>query len=122
VHLKLQESYCIPILSYAAAAVKYTTRQEDELNASWNSVYRRIFGFNRWESVRAFRQVRPAPHLHATTSEFSPPSEIYGSQYFKQYFMVECTFQLFGLDLTVCMHWQNKSTIIRRIYENVEST
>ena len=33
---------------------KYTTRQEDELNASWNSVYRRIFGFNRWESVRAF--------------------------------------------------------------------
>jgi len=54
VHLKLQESYSLPILSYAAAAVKYTTRQKDELNASWNSVYRRIFGFNRWESVRAF--------------------------------------------------------------------
>jgi len=33
-HLKLQESYCLPILSYAAAAVKYTTRQEYELNAS----------------------------------------------------------------------------------------
>jgi len=31
VHLKLQESYCLPILSYAAAAVKYTTRQLDEL-------------------------------------------------------------------------------------------
>ena len=54
VHLTLQESYCLPILAYAAAAVKYTTSQEDELNASWNSVYRRIFGFNKWESVRAF--------------------------------------------------------------------
>jgi len=54
VHLKLQESYCLPILSYAAAAVKYTTRQLDELNASWNSVYTCIFGFKRWESVRAF--------------------------------------------------------------------
>ena len=54
VHRKLQESYCLPILCYAAAAVKYTTRQEDKLNASWNSVYRRIFGFNRWESIKAF--------------------------------------------------------------------
>jgi len=44
VHLKLQESYCLPILSYAVAAVKYTTHQEDELNVSWNSVYRSIFG------------------------------------------------------------------------------
>ena len=55
-----------------------------KLNASWNSVYRRIFGFNRWESLRAFitgyRQVRPAPHLHAKTSEFLLPSEIYRSQ------------------------------------------
>ena len=51
------------------------------------------------------RQVKPAPHLHAKTSKFLPPSEIYGSQYFKQYFMVECTFKLLGLDLTLCMHW-----------------
>ena len=54
VHLALQESYCLPILAYAAAAVKYTTRQEDELNTSWNSVYRKICGINRWESVRTF--------------------------------------------------------------------
>ena len=53
-HLTLQECYCLPILTYAAVAVKYTVRQEDELNAACNSVYRRIFGFNKWESVRAF--------------------------------------------------------------------
>jgi len=45
---------CLPILTHAALAVKYTVRQEDELNAAWNSVYRRIFGFNKWESVGAF--------------------------------------------------------------------
>jgi len=39
VHLSLQESYCLPILTYASAVVKYTVRQEDELNACWNSVY-----------------------------------------------------------------------------------
>jgi len=54
VHLTLQESYCLPILTYAAVAVKYTARQEQELNAAWNSVCRRIFGFNKWESVKAF--------------------------------------------------------------------
>jgi len=32
VHVKQQKSYCLSILSYAAAAVKYTTSQEDEMN------------------------------------------------------------------------------------------
>jgi len=36
VHLELQESYCLPVLTYASAAVKPTARQEDELNACWN--------------------------------------------------------------------------------------
>jgi len=52
--LSLMESYCLPILTYAASAVTYKTRQLDELNSCWNSVYRKIFGFNRWESVRVF--------------------------------------------------------------------
>ena len=28
--------------------------QSDTLSVCWNSVYRRIFGFNRWESVKLF--------------------------------------------------------------------
>jgi len=54
VKLKLLESYCLPILLYATAAMKLTNEQLCELNAAWNSVYRRIFGFNKWESVRQF--------------------------------------------------------------------
>jgi len=42
-----------------AAHIKYTmlllltTRQVDELNACWNNVIRRLFGYNKWESVSA---------------------------------------------------------------------
>jgi len=66
--LSLLESYCLPILTHVAAAVSFKVRQLAELNACWNSVYRRIFGFNRWESVKVFIQpawsARPDPHLH----------------------------------------------------------
>ena len=48
------ESYCLPILLYAAAALDLQQQQLADLNAGWNSVYRRIFGFNRWESVKSF--------------------------------------------------------------------
>ena len=34
--------------------MKLSQAQVSNLNACWNSVYRRIFGFNRWESVRIF--------------------------------------------------------------------
>lgn len=54
VKLQLLESYCLPILSYATAAMKLSNEQLSELNAAWNSAYRRIFGFNKWESVRQF--------------------------------------------------------------------
>src|ERR1051325_11491825 len=34
--------------------MKLSNVQISELNACWNSVYRHIFSFNRWESVREF--------------------------------------------------------------------
>ena len=54
IKLNLIESYCLPILTYVVAALKLSNQQISELNSSWNSVYRRIFGFNKWESVRSF--------------------------------------------------------------------
>lgn len=54
IKLSLMESYCLPILMYATVSVKLTNVQLSVLNACWNSVYRRIFGFNKWESVRGF--------------------------------------------------------------------
>ena len=54
VKLNLMESFCLPILTYATVAMKLSQYQTNDINACWNSVYRRIFGFNKWESVRSF--------------------------------------------------------------------
>ena len=54
IKLKLMETYCLPVLTYATAVMPLTKSQVNELNICWNSVYRRIFGFNRWESVLVF--------------------------------------------------------------------
>ena len=52
--LSLIESHCLPILTYATVAMKLSKIQINELNICWNSMYRRVFGFNKWESVRSF--------------------------------------------------------------------
>jgi hypothetical protein len=54
VQLQLQELYCLPLLTYAAPALNVNDRQLRELNVCWNDVYRKIFKFNQWESVKGF--------------------------------------------------------------------
>ena len=52
VRLSLMESYVLPILTYAIEAVSLTSSMVRELSVCWNDVYRRIFGMNKWESVK----------------------------------------------------------------------
>ena len=52
--LHIQQTYSLPILTYDIAAINKSDKQSKEINASWNSVYRRIFKFHRWESVKLF--------------------------------------------------------------------
>jgi len=51
--LNLQEAYSRSVLMYAYSALSLHTNQIAELNACWNNVIRRIFGYHRWESVKA---------------------------------------------------------------------
>ena len=51
--MNLQETFSLSIIVYAMPALRLTTRQINELNACWNNVIRRLFGFNKWESVNA---------------------------------------------------------------------
>lgn len=51
--LSLQEAYSLSILMYAAPALHVNVKQINELNVCWNMVFRRIFQYNKWESVRA---------------------------------------------------------------------
>jgi len=41
------------VLMYAAPAIHLSAKQTTELNVCWNMVFRRIFSYNKWESVRA---------------------------------------------------------------------
>ena len=52
VKLSLLESHSLPILLYAVESLNLSAAQLTELNSWWNSVYRKIFNFNKWESVK----------------------------------------------------------------------
>ena len=45
--LSLLESYCLPVLQYCTSAVYLNVTQLSELNACWNMVFRKIFGFHK---------------------------------------------------------------------------
>ena len=53
VKLKLLESHCMPILLYAVESTNLNADQKRELNSWWNSVYRKVFGYHKWESVKS---------------------------------------------------------------------
>ena len=50
--LHLLESYCLPILTYCIAVWDLTKKQISCLNVCWNMMFRKLFGFHKWESVR----------------------------------------------------------------------
>jgi hypothetical protein len=51
--LKLQQSYCLPVLQYASSALYFSKSEIRILNVCWNNVYRKIFKYNQWESVNS---------------------------------------------------------------------
>ena len=53
--LKLLYSICVPHLTYASDVIAYSARQMQPMTVALNDCIRRIFGYNRWESVRHLR-------------------------------------------------------------------
>jgi len=52
VKLKILESHCLSLLMYGIDSGVLDTKQLLLVNSWWNSVYRKIFGYFKWESVR----------------------------------------------------------------------
>ena len=63
VSMKLLYTICVPNLTYACEALNYTVAQFQPLNVAINDSLRKIFGYNRWESVRYLRQLLGYPSL-----------------------------------------------------------
>jgi len=56
--LTLQESYSLSVLMYASPALSFNYKQANVFNVCWNSVIRRIFGYQRSEAVKDVRDLR----------------------------------------------------------------
>ena len=52
VKLKLIENYCLSSLMHCIDSGILDAKQLQLMNSWWNSVYRKIFGYFKWESVR----------------------------------------------------------------------
>lgn len=52
VKLELLEKHCLPILGYCIESLPLNCTELKAINSWWNMVYRKIFNYNKWESVR----------------------------------------------------------------------
>jgi hypothetical protein len=52
VKLQLVKSFCLPLLSYSIGAVEFESKALAEMSVCWNDAFRKIFHFNRFESVK----------------------------------------------------------------------
>mgnify|MGYP003519444986 CR=1 FL=1 len=52
VKLHLVRSFCLPLLVYCLGALDLTTSMVQELGVCWNDAFRKIFSYDRWESVK----------------------------------------------------------------------
>ena len=63
VSMKLLYTVCVPNLTYACESLNYTNAQFQPMNVAINDCLRKIFGYNRWESVRYLRETLGYPSL-----------------------------------------------------------
>ena len=59
--MKLLFTVCVPIVTYSCEADLYTAKQKNAFNIALNDAIRRIFSYNRWESVRFLRLLMGYP-------------------------------------------------------------
>ena len=52
VKLQLMKSYCLPLLTYCIGAIDLPKYKVTDLSVCWNDCFRKIFKFQRWESVK----------------------------------------------------------------------
>ena len=55
--MQLLYTNCVPILSYACPVKFFSAAEMSNCNTAINNVVRKIFGFQRWESVRTLREL-----------------------------------------------------------------
>ena len=52
VKVQLVRSFCTPLLTYCIGALELRNSAVNDLGVCWNDAFRKIFHYNRWESVK----------------------------------------------------------------------
>ena len=61
--LELLETHCLPILTYAIEVITVCNRdRRRQLRVAYNSLFRRIFGYRNYQSVRALQSFLCRPN------------------------------------------------------------
>ena len=56
VQMKLLYSICVPIITYASDVVTFHSKEMESLHVAVNDAIRKIFTYNRWESIKVLRE------------------------------------------------------------------
>jgi hypothetical protein len=54
--MSLLYTNCVPIISYGSGVKQFSSREMSQCNTAINDAIRKVFTFNRWESVRTLRE------------------------------------------------------------------
>ena len=54
--MKLLYSVCVPIITYASDVVIFPHKEMESLHVAVNDAIRRIFSYQRWESIKDLRK------------------------------------------------------------------
>ena len=54
--MKLLYSVCVPIITYACEVVVFPPKEMESLHIAVNDAIRKIFAYNRWESIKTLRE------------------------------------------------------------------
>ena len=72
--MKILFTVCVPNLTYAGETLNYSSRQIGPLDVALNDCIRKIFSYQRWESVRFLRASYGYPSLteifHGLSTKF----------------------------------------------------
>ena len=64
--MNLLYTNCVPNLTYGAEVKEFSSKELQDLNTALNNAIRRIFSYNRWESIRLLREQLGFPNMTET--------------------------------------------------------
>ena len=56
IQMHLLYANCVPIMTYASGIKEFPAREMTNCNTALNNAVRKIFSYNRWESIRTLRE------------------------------------------------------------------